>query len=45
MFCQMAHPVHFYVTVYSQLIPDAKSYIEQRERKQLLDEQLGSNAA
>ncbi len=40
--CQLSHLVHFYLTIYKKVLPEAKAYIKKRERKNLLDEQLGS---
>ena len=40
--CQLSHLVHFYLTVYKKVLPEAKAYIKKRERRRILDEQLGS---
>lgn len=39
---QLSHFIHFYLTIYKVVLPEARKYIAKRERKQILDEQLGS---
>jgi len=38
---QLFHFLEFYLVIYLTLVPEAKTYLAKRERKRLLDEQLG----